>query len=185
MNNGEDEAGRRQLLHLLRLLYPIQHVHYQWRQLWIAKRLGLQLEASIQTLHPSTWNTYSISVNRIVSLKMEHYKNTFRWTKYICPKGGKYKSRSQCLKIQPKSLIRHCERSELCLHFEWTKLNFKCQKKSILAIFWKLETCGQTVLPDRLVVIERKLWGFQIFRVIFNPMQLLVIWKLHLYICII
>ena len=87
MNNGEDEAGRRQLLHLLRLLYPIQHVHYQWRQLWIAKRLGLQLEASIQTLHPSTWNTYSISVNRIVSLKMEHYKNTFRWTKYICPKG--------------------------------------------------------------------------------------------------
>ena len=91
MNNGEDEAGRRQLLHLLRLLYPIQHVHYQWRQLWIAKRLGLQLEASIQTLHPSTWNTYSISVNRIVSLKMEHYKNTFRWTKYICPKGGKYR----------------------------------------------------------------------------------------------
>ena len=81
-----------------------------------------------------------------------------------------------------KSLIQHCERSELCLHFEWTKLNFKCQKKSILAIFWKLETCGQTVLPDRLVVIEQKLWGFQIFRVIFNPMQFLVIWKLHLYI---
>ena len=108
MNNGEDEAGRRQLLHLLRLLYPIQHVHYQWRQLWIAKRLGLQLEASIQTLHPSTWNTYSISVNRIVSLKMEHYKNTFRWTKYICPKGGKYKFRSLCLKIPKKyhSMLR-------------------------------------------------------------------------------
>ena len=128
MNNGEDEAGRRQLLHLLRLLYPIQHVHYQWRQLWIAKRLGLQLEASIQTLHPSTWNTYSISVNRIVILKMEHYKNTFRWTKYICPKGGKYKSRSRCLKIPQKSIIHCCERSELSLHFEWTKVHQKCQK---------------------------------------------------------
>ena len=76
--HDERWGWRWQLLHrFLLLLYPIQHVHYQWRQLWIAKRLGLQLEASIQTLHPSTWNTYSISVNRIVSLKMEHYKNTF------------------------------------------------------------------------------------------------------------
>ena len=27
-----------------------------------------------------------------------------------------------------KSLIQHCERSELCLHFEGTKVNCKCQK---------------------------------------------------------
>ena len=27
-----------------------------------------------------------------------------------------------------KSLIQHCERSELRLHFEWTKSSFKCQK---------------------------------------------------------
>mgnify|MGYP001208987541 FL=1 len=33
---------------------------------------------------------------------------------------GKYVSR--CLKIT-KSLIQHCERSELRLHFEWTKVN--------------------------------------------------------------
>ena len=32
-------------------------------------------------------------------------------------------TRAQCLKITQKSLIQHCERSELILHFEWTKVN--------------------------------------------------------------
>ena len=39
-----------------------------------------------------------------------------------------------------KSLIQHCERSELHLHFEWTKVN---QKWSILASFWKSEVWSQ------------------------------------------
>ena len=56
-----------------------------------------------------------------------------------------------------KSLIQHCERSELRLHFEWTKVNSKRQKWSILASFWKPEVCGQTVLPDRSVLIGQKL----------------------------
>ena len=56
-----------------------------------------------------------------------------------------------------KSLIQHCERSELRLHFEWTKVNEKCQKWSILASFWKPEACGQTVLPDMSVLIGQKL----------------------------
>ena len=30
---------------------------------------------------------------------------------------------ARCLKITEKSLIQHCERSELRLHFEWTKVN--------------------------------------------------------------
>ena len=34
-----------------------------------------------------------------------------------------------------KSLIQQCERSELRLHFEWTKVHQKCQKWSILASF--------------------------------------------------
>ena len=33
----------------------------------------------------------------------------------------------------------------------------KCQKWSILASFWKPEACGQTVLPDRSVLIVQKL----------------------------
>ena len=56
-----------------------------------------------------------------------------------------------------KSLIQYCERSELRLHFEWTKVNWKCQKWSILERFWKLEACSQTVLPDRSVLIGQKL----------------------------
>ena len=58
---------------------------------------------------------------------------------------------------QRKSLIQHCKRSELRLHFMWTKVNQKCQKWSILASFWKPEACGQIVLPDRSVFIEQKL----------------------------
>ena len=53
-----------------------------------------------------------------------------------------------------KSLIQHCERSELCLHFGVTKVNQKC---SNLASFRKVEACGQTVLPDRSVLIGQKL----------------------------
>ena len=56
-----------------------------------------------------------------------------------------------------KSLIQHCERSELRLYFEWTKVILKCQKRSILAIFWKPEACGKTVLPDRSILIGEKL----------------------------
>ena len=58
-----------------------------------------------------------------------------------------------------KSLIQHCERSELRLHFEWTKVNSKCQKWSILPSFWKLEACGQTVLPERSVLKGQKIGG--------------------------
>ena len=56
-----------------------------------------------------------------------------------------------------KSLIQHCEQSELRLHFECSKVNSKCQKWCILACFWKREACGQTVLPDRSVLIGQKL----------------------------
>ena len=42
-------------------------------------------------------------------------------------------------------LIQHGERSELRLHFEWTKL----QKWFILASFWKPESCSQTVLGQK------------------------------------
>ena len=34
-----------------------------------------------------------------------------------------------------KSLIQHCERSKLRLHFEWTKVNFEMPK---MANFWRL-----------------------------------------------
>ena len=49
-----------------------------------------------------------------------------------------------------KSLIQQCERSELRFHFEWTKVNQKCQKAKMVNFdnFRKSEGCGETVLPD-------------------------------------
>ena len=55
---------------------------------------------------------------------------------------GKKLSKGTVFENHRKSLILHCERSELRLHYEWTKVNQKCRKWSILA-------SGQTVLPDR------------------------------------
>ena len=55
---------------------------------------------------------------------------------------------------QPKSRIQHCERSELRLHFEWTKIH---QKWSNLTSFWLTEATFQTVLPDKPLLIGQKL----------------------------
>ena len=38
-----------------------------------------------------------------------------------------------------KSLIQHCERSELRLHFEWTKVNEKCQNGQFWRVFENLK----------------------------------------------
>ena len=57
------------------------------------------------------------------------------------------------MKITEKSLIQHCERSELCLHFE-----LKMPKMVNLASFWKTEAFGQTVLPDMSVFIVQKVF---------------------------
>ena len=45
----------------------------------------------------------------------------------------------------------------LQLHFEQTKVPYKCHKWSILVSLWKPEICGQTVLPDRSISIGQKL----------------------------
>ena len=56
-----------------------------------------------------------------------------------------------------KSRIQYCERSELSLHFECTKVHQKCQISPIFASFGKPEACGQTVLPDRSIFVGQKL----------------------------
>ena len=53
---------------------------------------------------------------------------TFIKTIHILQKLGKWTVFENLL----KSRIQHCERSELRLHFEWTKVNQHCQKWSIL-----------------------------------------------------
>ena len=62
-----------------------------------------------------------------------------------------------------KSRIQLCERSELRLHFEWTKINEKCQKLSIWATIKNLK-CSQIVLPDRSLLIGQKRWKMSKFK---------------------
>ena len=55
-----------------------------------------------------------------------------------------------------KCLVHKCERSELRLQFEWTWINQKCQMVQF-GVFLK-KTCGQTVLPDRSILIGQNWW---------------------------
>ena len=56
----------------------------------------------------------------------------------------------QCFKIREKNCIQRCERSELRLHFEWTKLIKNAKNRVFSASFCKPEAYGLTVLPDIL-----------------------------------
>ena len=55
---------------------------------------------------------------------------------------------------QRKSRSQHCERSELHLHFEMTKLHQKCQK---WRFYGKPKASGQKVVPDKSILIGQKL----------------------------
>ena len=96
----------------------------------------------------------------------ENNVGPYRWGSRIVffegqVRGKSHKNRDEVTVFENhrKSLIQHCERIELRLHFERTKVNQKCPKWSILAGFWKPEACGQTVLPDRSVLIGQKING--------------------------
>ena len=54
-----------------------------------------------------------------------------------------------------KSLIQHCERSELTFWVD--KSSLKMPKMANLAIFKKPKVCGLTLLPDRSILIGQKL----------------------------
>ena len=107
------------------------------------KHLVNGVENIVKAFFASTWfspycSSYSINYqlpcraalfcNWIISF----YRNT-NWTWFVLKKIG---TNPWCMKITEKSRIQHCERSELRLHFEWTKANQKCQRQIILAIFW-------------------------------------------------
>ena len=56
-----------------------------------------------------------------------------------------------------KSLIQHCERSELRLHLSGQKLIKNAENGPFWRVFKKPEGCSQTVLPDRSILIGQKL----------------------------
>ena len=65
-----------------------------------------------------------------------------------------------CLKITEKSLIQHGERSELRLHFEWTKVNWKC-----------LNSVTRPVILNRTKIGGKCLTSNAIFWVIFKQYE--------------
>ena len=65
-----------------------------------------------------------------------------------------------------KSLIQHCERSELRLQFELTKAYQKCPKWSNLASFWKTWSLRPTQLKEFLN---------ETFCVIFKPFYMRIL----------
>ena len=71
------------------------------------------------------------------------------WQPFFASAAEVYNTR--CLKITEKVSF-----NILRLQFERTTVHEKCLKCSILASFWKHEACGQTVIPDRSILIGQK-----------------------------
>ena len=63
----------------------------------------------------------------------------------------------RCLKITEKASFNIASEASYVYILSGQKLIEKCQKWSILASFWKPEVSGQTVLPDRSLLIEQKM----------------------------
>ena len=56
-----------------------------------------------------------------------------------------------------KSFIQHFERSELRLHLSGQKLIKNAKNGPFGQVFEKHDACGQTVLPDKSILIGQKL----------------------------
>ena len=64
---------------------------------------------------------------------------------------------AQCLKITQKVAFNITSEASYFYTFSGQKFIKNAKKRFILAIFWKLENCGQIVLPDRSLLVGQKL----------------------------
>ena len=69
----------------------------------------------------------------------------------------KNKSLAQCLKITEKVSFNIASEASYDYILSGQKLIKNAKNWSILASFWKPEACGQTVLPDRSILIGQKI----------------------------
>ena len=79
--------------------------------------------AAYKILYPTTYNGYVSCI--CDTIKLCHKEPT------------EENSVHKCMVFITKSLFQHCERSELRLHFEWTKVDLKCQKIVNYGVFLK------------------------------------------------
>ena len=63
---------------------------------------------------------------------------------------------AQCLQISEKVAFNIASEASYVYILSRQKFIENAKKSSILASFWKHEACGQTVLPDRSLLLEQK-----------------------------
>ena len=134
-------------VHLVnRLLYYLS-VLYRWKSLqWECIRTSLSnnllwFENQQQKIERSEQH-----------LKMYVFYTYFKMVKRITETHGVWKSQKKShstLRAKRTTFLFWVDKS-------WLK---NAQKWCILASFWKLEACGQTVLPDRSILIGQNLVG--------------------------
>ena len=117
----------------------------------------------ISTLsHSQLYNHFVCLSNQKTLCCPSSFSNYFDFNNIMSP------TITRCLKVIEKS-HQHCERSELCLHFEWTKVNQKRQEWSILASFktWCLRSNSVT----RQVIFDRTKLNFMKNETIFDILK--------------
>ena len=70
---------------------------------------------------------------------------------------GRAAQHTQCLKVTEKVAFNIASEASYVYILSRQKFMKNAPKWSILASFWKPEACGQTVLPDRSILIGQKL----------------------------
>ena len=138
-----------------------------WRFAGLAAK-DFDQEESLFYCPSSTWVSYTIFSPSMVSEWHDLHLNKTRvqWSSWLlCSEWDKMQidSRDQCEKIgtvfenQRKSLIQHCERSELRLHF----IKFIKKSKISLASFWKTEAWGKKCYQTGWLVETAKIETFK------------------------
>ena len=68
---------------------------------------------------------YTVNSECLKFTKMSHFEFLCEFWENVNLEKCELGNVAQCLKITQKSRVQYCERRELRLHFEWTKVNKK------------------------------------------------------------
>ena len=82
---------------------------------------------------------------------------SFLFELQIAKEPKKQRKNSPCLKITEKVSFKTASEASYVYIFSGQKFIKNAKIWSILASFWKPEACGQTVLPDRSILIGQNL----------------------------
>ena len=84
-------------------------------------------------------NTTSLNAFQYVKALAQWFEKKLRNIQFKNQFKNQNFSETRCLKNTEKSLIQHCERSELLLHFKWTKVYQNAKNGPFWRVFEKLK----------------------------------------------